>query len=99
MFFQGYREYNIILETVANNSNEDLGPVHETYSKVYSKGYIISLLFEPLDYDVQVDNYLINKNTHDKSRISHYELSKEYYRKEYIYDSKGNISKIKFIVE
>ncbi len=104
VFFQGYNELNIIVDKISISYNEKsviylqeeesvIGLQEEKY---YSKGYVMTLLFEPLDYDIIVDKYLISKDYHDKSKISGYKLSKEYYKKEYIYDSEGNISKIKF---
>lgn len=95
VFFQGYNELNIIVDKMSISYNEKsvIGLQEEKY---YSKGYVMTLLFEPLDYDIIVDKYLISKDYHDKSKISGYKLSKEYYKKEYIYDSEGNISKIKF---
>lgn len=111
LFFQGYNEYNVVLKNVSEKYDDNYLLSQQvrldegTYSTIeksedyYSKGYIMALLFEPLEYDIQIDGLLINKHFHDKSKIRGYELSKDLYKKQYMYDSKGNISKIKFTGE
>ncbi|NLJ90646.1 MAG: hypothetical protein GX323_07070 [Clostridiales bacterium] len=102
VFFHGYSEYNMLFKNVTTNYQE--GPVLVIEEEAgltledeyYPKGYLVALLLKPLDYDILLDNSLISKAHHDKSKIRDYGLDKEYYRKEYIYDNKGDISKIRF---
>lgn len=100
VFFLSFNEYNTVLNNVTDNyENEYLvsSKVMEIEEEIYySKGYIIALLFDPLDYDIQIDNYLIDKSFHNKSKIKDYRFDSNFYKKQYIYNSEGNISKVLF---
>src|SRR5690554_250406 len=83
---EGYQDEYLVSQ-VANKNND------KTY---YSKNQIIALLLEPLDYDIQVDFYLIKKSSHYKSKIKDYIISNGLYDKQYIYNSQGEVIKLQF---
>ncbi len=100
VFFLGLNEYNSVLDKGINNYEDEnivsLEAMEVKEEVYYSRGYITALLLEPLDFDIQVDNHLIDKNFHDRSKIKEYGLSSDFYKKQYIYNSEGTISKVLF---
>lgn len=100
VFFLGIGQYNSVLDKAINNYEDEyivsMKSLEHREDIYYTRGYITALLFDPLDYDIQIDNYLINKSFHDKSRINDYRLNSDFYKKQYIYNSEGKISKVVF---
>ena len=101
IFFLSFNEYMTVLENTREDFEDEYlvseTPLIDEEEEYYTRGYIMALLFEPLDYDIQIDNYQLCKHFHNKGRIKDYNLTKDFYEKQYIYDLEGNISKVKFI--
>lgn len=100
VFMLSYNEYDKAYEkAVEGYQNEYVVTqvASKTSDKVsYSKNQIVALLLEPLDYDIQVDSYVIKKDFHNKSKIKEYTISHGLYDKQYIYNSQGDIIKVQF---
>lgn len=63
---------------------------------IYTKGEIILMLLNKLDYDVQIDLILISKSENIKENITDFNILDKNYTKSYAYDNKGNITRIIF---
>lgn len=100
LFMIGINEYNAFLDKAIDSYGDEDFVSYVPYKRedevYYTKGQILTLLFEPLDYDIQIDSYLIKKQDHDKSKIKNYIFLNDYYIKHYIYDFDGNISRIEY---
>lgn len=100
VFVISFNEYsNLLAVAIDNYQDEDIVlevGVRDNDIESYSKGYLITLLLEPLDYNIQIDEYLIEKNFHSKNKINEEVFLYDYYVKEYVYDLDGNITRIKF---
>lgn len=73
---------------------------NEIYQQNYSDGNtvtyteLVATLFTTLVYDIQINDILINKASHEMDRIEEYQILDTTYQKNYFYDSNGNITKI-----
>ncbi len=98
LLFLGYQRYATVLNTVKKIESEEI--MYEQYKdsdgNVVTRGEIISLFFNQLEYDIQIDELLISKIENVKESISSYSIPYEKYKKSYVYDSKGNITRIIF---
>lgn len=64
---------------------------------IVKKGKIISeLLDDPLEYDIEIDGFLISKSENTRENIENYKIDHDIYKKSYAYDSNGNVTRIIF---
>ena len=93
-----YRIYDKAILEYQNSPIVSQGMMEEGEEvRYYSKGYIIALLLEPLEYDIQINQYIINKHFHDTSKIHNYIIVDDWFKKTYQYDNEGNIERIIFV--
>lgn len=71
----------------------DLDQCSVTYAEV------IATLFQPLDYDIRIDNILYRRNYDYSYEIDENSIPKKNYYKSYQYDSEGNINMILYSCE
>ncbi len=55
---------------------------------------LIATLFQPLEYDIEVDGLLIEHKIHNAEKIPTYDIAHSNYKKAYQYDANGMIIKI-----
>lgn len=54
-------------------------------------GELIAVLLNPLEYDIQIDDFIIRKSEHNNSQISSYPINSESYIKTYLINEKDNV--------
>lgn len=55
---------------------------------------LIAMLFQPIEYDIEIDGLLIENKIHNAELISTYNIAHTNYKKDYQYDANGKIIKI-----
>jgi hypothetical protein len=94
----GYRNYTRLLIISNAILNEDV--MYEQYNDIdkeeFTRGEIVTLLFNQLEYDIEIDGFLISKVENTRENISSYPILDASFLKSYAYDSKGNITRIIF---
>lgn len=85
--------YHTIMTYTKDAIKEDVLYQQSSSSKkqVISRAEIIASLFQPLEYDIKIDDILIEKSKHSKDQISNYEINGASYNQSYQYDQTGNI--------
>lgn len=63
-------------------------------AKIVTYSEVIATFFQVLEYDIEIDGYLINKIDHQAEKVVHYNIDKTDYFKTYLYDANGNVRKI-----
>jgi len=63
---------------------------------VISNAKLIASLFHELEYDIEVNGYLIRKQEHKAEKIMDYKIEATEYRKSYQYNTEGNIERIQY---
>ncbi len=58
---------------------------------IISYGKLIATLCMPLEYDIQIDGFMIYKNTHETYNIPEYNIIKSDYKRSYRYDDNGKL--------
>lgn len=93
----GAAQYNKALDTARNNY-KDKENLYQQYNdsedEIISKGELIATLYSGLEYDVEIDGLVIDKDVHNREFIDTYKIDKEAYKKSYLYDENGNIKMI-----
>jgi hypothetical protein len=98
LLFTAYRNFNTIYN-ISKGIKEDQIIYEQSQvitQPVVSKGEIITMLLTPLEYDIEIDGFLICKNENTKECVNSYPISGSSFIKIYEYDSNGNITKIIF---
>jgi len=94
----GCRCYEIVLNSSNQILNEEI--MYEQYNdideNIFTKGEIVTLLFNELEYDIEIDGFLISKIENVKENILSYSIPDADYLKTYVYDNNGNITRIMF---
>lgn len=98
ILFTLYKNYGDFLNVSSKILSEDIAfEQTNTLEKIiYTKGEIILMLLNKLDYDVQIDLILISKSENIKENITDFNILDKNYTKSYAYDNKGNITRIIF---
>lgn len=77
--------YHTMLKTTKNQLVDPV--VLEQYNAsditIVPYGKLIAMLFHPLEYDIQINDFIIRKSEHDYSKISAYPLAPVHYKKTY----------------
>lgn len=68
----------------------------ERKENIVFKSDVITMLFHPIEYDLEIDGYLISKTENVKKNVATYMINHDRYKKSYSYDNKGNITRIIF---
>ncbi|MFT4145750.1 MAG: hypothetical protein QM644_14955 [Mobilitalea sp.] len=58
---------------------------------IVSYGELVATLYNELDYNIKINNVLIERNSYDPEDIQNYEISKSNYKKNYTYNDNGEI--------
>lgn len=98
LLFTAYRNF-ITIYNISKDIKEDqiiYEQMQEITQPVVSKGEIITMLLTPLEYDIEIDGFLIRKDENTKENVTSYPILESDFIKIYEYDSNGNITKIIF---
>lgn len=82
-----YAADSILLEEIIVQTADDNG-------QSMDQGDVIAALMGALEYDVEINGYLISKTLHQETMIADYPIPDGYYKKTYQYDSKGTLIRI-----
>lgn len=63
-------------------------------SEIVTYDELIASLFGTLEYDLEINGFLISKYEHTVDQIGDYNIADTNYSKSYFYDSNGNITRI-----
>ncbi len=55
---------------------------------------LIAALLHPLEYDILIDGILIRKDVHSLDKVAGYGIHRNDYKRSYIYDINGNVTRI-----
>lgn len=84
--------HSLVKATKATISEEVLYQQYHVMDKrTISQAEIIATLFQPLEYDIKIDDLLIRKSNHTIDHISSYNIKETIYNQTYQYDQAGNI--------
>lgn len=88
--------YNKLVTTVREKIKDDKIIYQQYYSNeeyiTYSE--LIAVLIQELEYDIEIDGFLISKYEHQAESIINYEIEMANYRKSYVYDTSEKITRI-----
>lgn len=92
----GYRSFMSVVASSKEITDEQVifEQNHEFEEAFVTKGDLIAMLFTPLEYDIEIDGFLINKYENVKDNLSSYPIVEANYRKSYVYNDDGNIIRI-----
>lgn len=85
--------YRETLNLARKNISEQV--IYQQYSfedfQIVSRSQIIASLLYPQDYDVQIEDLYISREDLNYEKVRSFEINETYYKKDYQYDSNGNI--------
>lgn len=61
---------------------------------IVKKAEVMSVLFDSLEYDVEIDGTLISKSENVKMFLTTMKFNHKEYQKSYAYDSSGNMTRV-----
>ncbi|NLZ82588.1 MAG: hypothetical protein GX915_02875 [Clostridiales bacterium] len=95
-FLNGISTYNKSLSTVRGKIKDDERLYQQNYSneKTVTYSELISSLFRGLEYDIEIDGFLISKYEHQPEYIINYDIKETNYIKRYFYDKGEKITRI-----
>jgi hypothetical protein len=90
------RSYRDVLETTRESyKNQELYQQYNTTEEsIVPRSELIATLFQPLDYDIKIDDFIIRRTEHSTDKISGYGINKKNYFKSYEYDLNGNLTMV-----
>ena len=98
LLINGSKNYSQAVDKVRSDIKDDdvLYQQFITEEGITTYAEIIGMLLQQLEYDIKINNLEIDKSTHSPEKIQSYNIAKAEYKKEYLYDNRGNIYKIVF---
>lgn len=95
-FIYGINTYNKSVTTVREKIKEDEIIYQQYYSNKKDITYseLIAVLFQELEYDIEIDGLLISKNEHQAENIINYEIDVTDYSKSYVYNAGEKITRV-----
>jgi|BioPla2DNA2_1021312.scaffolds.fasta_scaffold189783_1 hypothetical protein len=98
LLINGSSKYIHTVKVVRQNLKDDEVLYQQYITEEANTSYaeLIGMLFNQLDYDIEIDGLIIDKSTHTQDKIASYGIEKVDYKKEYLYDYNGKIYKIVF---
>lgn len=96
IFLHGIRTYNKSISTVREKIKDDNVLYQQYYpdEEIVTYSELIASLFQILEYDIEIDGFLINKYEHFAEKVISYNIQETDYSKSYLYDANGNVTKI-----
>lgn len=95
-FIYGINTYNKALTTVRESIKDDKIIYQQYYSneEIVTYSELIAVLFQELEYDIEIDGLLISKYEHQAENIINYEIEVTSYSKRYVYSASEKITRI-----
>lgn len=95
-FIYSINTYNKVLTTVRESIKDDEIIYQQYYSneEIVSYSELIAVLFQELEYDIEIDGLLISKYEHQAENIINYEIEVTSYSKRYVYSASEKITRI-----
>lgn len=93
------KQFDIVLDNNRNKlkEKEEMYQQYITVDKeIVSSAELITTLFNPLEYDIDIDWINITKRSHNRELIGTYGIRNINYKKTYSYGESGNILKIRY---
>lgn len=81
----------ITMIRLSNKEQEILEQENRHSMDIVSYGELIATLYNELDYNIKINDVVIERASYDPEDIQNYDIVTSYYKKSYIYNDNGDI--------